>query len=172
MSDFPADAEPTGPSLPAGLPDGLAPLRGVGLGNYPLMNPPLGANAIPRWRRTDLRFSPRWSLTDRTIVVHMSNMTLKWLSTRDLVSRPGAALKSLPYDGAALVTSNGKPRALLLAVNEDSFLEDVTGILGYLGTQGAQRARAKAEAAGRANLSDEAINGVIAKTRTARRRAK
>jgi hypothetical protein len=101
----------------------------------------------------------------------MSYMKLKWLSTRDLVGRPGAALKSLPRDGAALITSNGKPRALLLAVDEVSFLDDVTAILGFLGSQGLQRARAKSAATGHANLSDDAIDAVIAKARAARRRS-
>jgi len=98
-------------------------------------------------------------------------MKLKWLTTRDLVGRPGAALKSLPRDGAALITSNGKPRALLLAVDEVSFLDDVTAILGFLGAQGVQRARAKAVATKHANLSDDEIDTVIAKTRAARRRS-
>jgi hypothetical protein len=101
----------------------------------------------------------------------MSYMKLKWLSTRDLVGRPGAALKSLPRDGAALITSNGKPRALLLAVDEISFLDDVTAILGFLGSQGLQRARAKSAATGHANLSDDAIDAVIAKARATRRRS-
>jgi hypothetical protein len=72
-------------------------------------------------------------LTYRTSVLQLYYMKLKWLSTRDLVGRPGAALKSLPRDGAALITSNGKPRALLLAVDENSFMDDVTAILGFLG---------------------------------------
>jgi len=95
-------------------------------------------------------------------------MQLKWLTTRDLVGRPGAVLKALPRDGAALLTTNGKPRALLLPVNEASFLEDVTGVIGYLAEQGAQRARAKAVAEGRDHMSDNAIDSVIAKTRAAR----
>jgi hypothetical protein len=74
----------------------------------------------------------------------------------------------LPRDGAALLTTNGKPRALLLPVNEASFLEDVTGVIGYLAEQGAQRARAKAVAEGRDQMSDDAIDSVIAKTRAAR----
>jgi hypothetical protein len=95
-------------------------------------------------------------------------MQLKWLTTRDLVSRPGAVLKALPQDGAALLTTNGKPRALLLPVNEASFLEDITSVMGYLAEQGAQRARAKSVAEGRDQMSDEAIDAVIAKTRAAR----
>ncbi|HXC01226.1 MAG TPA: hypothetical protein VNU49_01155 [Opitutaceae bacterium] len=98
-------------------------------------------------------------------------MKLKWLSTRDLVGRPGAALKSLPRDGAALITSNGKPRALLLAVDENSFMDDVTAILGFLGAQGLQRAHAKSVATGHDNRSDDEIDAVIKKTRAARRRS-
>lgn len=98
-------------------------------------------------------------------------MQLKWLTTRDLVGRPGAVLKALPQDGAALLTSNGKPRALLLPVDESTFLEDVTAIMGYLAEQGAQRARTKAVAEGRDQMSDDAVDAVIAKTRAARRAA-
>ncbi len=98
----------------------------------------------------------------------MSYMQLKWLTTRDLVGHPGAVLKALPHDGAALLTSNGKPRALLLPVNEASFLDDVTAIIGYLAEQGAQRARAKAVAEGRDQMSDEAIDASIKKARAAR----
>lgn len=96
-------------------------------------------------------------------------MKLKWLTTRDLVSRPGAVLKRLPQDGAALLTANGKPRALLLPVDETSFLEDITALMGYLAEQGAQRARAKAVAAGRDRMSDDEIDAVIARTRRTRR---
>lgn len=96
-------------------------------------------------------------------------MKLKWLTTRDLVARPGAALNALPRDGAALLTSNGKPRALLLPVDEASFLDEITAILGFLGAQGLQRAQAQAVADGRAKMSDDEIGVVIAKTRTARR---
>jgi hypothetical protein len=110
-------------------------------------------------------------LTDRTSVLQLYYMKLKWLSTRDLVGRPGAALKSLPRDGAALITSNGKPRAILLAVDENSFMDDVTAILGFLGAQGLQRARAKSVATGHANRSDDEIDAVIKKTRAARRRS-
>lgn len=110
-------------------------------------------------------------LTCRAVILRLSNMKLKWLSTRDLVGRPGAALKSLPRDGAALITSNGKPRALLLAVDEGSFLDDVTAIIGFLGAQGLHRARAKAVVANRAELSDDEIDTVIAKTRASRRRS-
>ncbi len=96
-------------------------------------------------------------------------MQLKWLTTRELVGHPGAVLNALPKDGAALLTTNGKPRALLLPVDEASFLEDVTAVIGYLAEQGAQRARAKAVAEGRDQMSDEAIEAVIAKPRAARR---
>lgn len=98
-------------------------------------------------------------------------MQMKWLSTRELVSQPGAVLGALPRDGAALLTTNGKPRALLLPVNEASFLDDVTAILGYFAEQGARRARAKAMAEGRDQMSDKAIEAVIKKTRAARRAA-
>ena len=108
------------------------------------------------------------SVDNRTGVLHLSNMQLKWLTTRELVARPGAVLKALPQDGAALLTTNGKPRALLLPVNEATFLEDVTAIIGYLAEQGAQRARAKAVAKRRDQMSDDAIDAVIAKTRATR----
>lgn len=99
-------------------------------------------------------------------------MKLKWLTTRDLVSRPGAALKALPRDGAALLTANGKPRALLLPIDEASFLTDLSAVLGFLGAQGLQRAQAQAVAEGRSAMSDDEIDAVIATTRAARRRAR
>jgi hypothetical protein len=61
---------------------------------------------------------------------------------------------------------------LPVALGEESFLEDVTGMLGFLAAQRVQRSRAKADAKGRITESDEAIDAVIAKTRSARRRAK
>jgi len=96
-------------------------------------------------------------------------MQLSWLSTRELVGRPGAALKSLSTDGAALITANGKPRAILIPVNEVSFLEDITSLIGFLAAQGAQRARNKALADGRSEMSDADIDEVISKSRAARR---
>lgn len=97
-------------------------------------------------------------------------MKLKWLSTRDLVARPGAALSALPRDGVALLTTNGKPRALLLPVDEASFPDDITAILGFLGAQGLKRAQGQSVANGRAKLGDGEIDAVIARSRAARRR--
>jgi len=99
-------------------------------------------------------------------------MTLKWMTTRELVGRPGAALKSLPRDGAALITVNGKPRALLLAVDEKSFMEDVTSLFGFFASQGARRARQNAAATGHAALTDADIDGVVTKARADRRRGR
>ena len=46
---------------------------------------------------------------------------MKFLSIREFSKTPGIALSKLAQDGKAVLTNNGKPAAIMLTVNADSF---------------------------------------------------
>ena len=48
---------------------------------------------------------------------------MQFLTIRELSKAPKAALSKLAHDGKAVLTNNGKPAAIMLTVNAESFEE-------------------------------------------------
>ncbi len=84
---------------------------------------------------------------------------MRFVSVRDLREKSGSLWKSLPEEGEMVITSNGRPIAILAAVNESNLeeslsafrraraIEAVAGLQHQSAEQGTQRiSREKTEA--------------------------
>ncbi|MCF7688739.1 MAG: type II toxin-antitoxin system prevent-host-death family antitoxin [Cephaloticoccus sp.] len=52
-------------------------------------------------------------------------MKTKWIASREFSANPGRALKAVSQSGRVLVTSNGKPKAIMIPTSEDTFSQDL-----------------------------------------------
>jgi prevent-host-death family protein len=96
---------------------------------------------------------------------------MKFISSRELRINPGAVWKRLRQEKDLVITSNGKPVAVLTSAEEDS-LEDVLTTLRQGRAQAAvAHIRQAAVAHGLDKLTDEAIQDVVRKTRREGRKA-
>lgn len=96
---------------------------------------------------------------------------MKFVSSRELRINPGVVWKQLRQEMDLVITSNGKPLGVLTIAEEEN-LEDVLAVLRRGRAQAAvARMRQTALARGLDKLSDEAIEGVIRKTRRSGRKA-
>ena len=95
---------------------------------------------------------------------------MKFVSSRELRINPGAVWKRLRQEKDLVITSNGKPVAVLTFAEEDN-LEDVLTTLRQGRAQAAvTHLRQAAVARGLNTLTDEAIQNIIQKTRRGGRR--
>jgi prevent-host-death family protein len=96
---------------------------------------------------------------------------MKFVSSRELRINPGEVWKQLRQEMDLVITSNGKPLGVLTIAEEEN-LEDVLAVLRRGRAQAAvARMRQTALARGLDRLSDQAIEGVIRKTRRSGRKA-
>ncbi len=95
---------------------------------------------------------------------------MKTLTIRDFRTRPREARKTISEEGEALLTSNGRPVALMLGVNGDSFEESLETLRRARALQALRRIRAESKARGLDRLNRKQIDALIAKTRKERRR--
>lgn len=90
---------------------------------------------------------------------------MKFISSRELRINPGAVWKRLRQEKDLIVTSNGKPVAVLTCAEEDT-LEDVLAALRQGRAHSAvAHLRQTAVAHGLATLADDAVEDIIRKTR-------
>jgi PHD/YefM family antitoxin component YafN of YafNO toxin-antitoxin module len=97
-------------------------------------------------------------------------VSMKTLTIRDFRTRPRQAQKTLADSGEALLTSNGRPVALMLRVDSDSLDQTMETVRRARALQAARKMRADAKARGLDSLSFKQIDAVIARSRKARRR--
>ena len=90
---------------------------------------------------------------------------MKTLTIRDLRTRPREAQKTLADEGEALLTSNGKPVALMLRVDSDSLTETLETIRRARGLRALRAIRRRARERGLDRLSGKEIDALIKKTR-------
>ncbi len=95
---------------------------------------------------------------------------MKTFSIRDFRTRPRQAQKALAEAGEALLTSNGRPVALMLRVDGDSLDETLETLRRARALQAVREIRHAARARGLNRLSAKEIDAIIAKSRRARRR--
>lgn len=94
---------------------------------------------------------------------------LKYLSLRDLRNTPGALWRKLRGGATVAITSEGRPRALVIGLEE----EDLPGAVQLLERLRAQRAVTRlraAAAAGTDKLDPDAVAREIRAARRSRRR--
>jgi prevent-host-death family protein len=95
---------------------------------------------------------------------------MKFIAVRDLRLKPGQVWERLDREGEVIITSNGKPIALLTRVNEEDFEKTVTAVRrarALMAMEGMQRASL---AAGKDRMSDAEIEAEIRAARRSRRR--
>src|SRR5712692_7322422 len=95
---------------------------------------------------------------------------MKTLTIRDFRTRPRQAQKALVDEGEALLTSNGRPVALMLRVDGDSLDQTMETVRRARALQAVREIRREAKARGLDRLGFRQIDAIIAKSRKARRR--
>lgn len=92
------------------------------------------------------------------------------MTIRDLRTRPREAQKTLAAAGEAILTSNGRPVALMVRVDSESLDETVETLRRARALQALREIRREAKSRGLDKLSATRIDALMTKTRRARRR--
>ena len=95
---------------------------------------------------------------------------MKFVAVRDLRLKPGQVWERLNREGEMIITSNGKPIALLTRVNEEDFEKTIAAVRrarALMAMEGMQRASL---AAGTDRMSDDEIEAEIKAARRGRAR--
>lgn len=95
---------------------------------------------------------------------------MKTLTIRDLRTRPRQAQKTLSVEGEALLTSNGRPVALMLGVDSESLDETLETVRRARALRALREIRREARERGLDRLTMTQIDAIIRKTRRERRR--
>lgn len=95
---------------------------------------------------------------------------MKFITVRDLRGRARQVWSQLARERDLILTSNGKPFAVLSAVSEDSVEESLTAIRRARALAAVERIQGRSAAGGTDNLTLGEINAEIAAARKARRR--
>jgi hypothetical protein len=97
-------------------------------------------------------------------------MKMKWLASREFSASPGKALATVARVGRVLVTSAGKPRAIMIPTSEATFDSDIELLDRMAMAKVVAEIRADSVRNGTDKLTLEDINAEIAAVRAARRR--
>jgi antitoxin (DNA-binding transcriptional repressor) of toxin-antitoxin stability system len=95
---------------------------------------------------------------------------MKFITVRDLRGRPTEVWTKLSRDKELVLTSNGKPIAILSAVSEDTLEGSLVALREARAIAAIEAMQSHSVAVGTDMLSLEEINAEIAETRKARRR--
>lgn len=95
---------------------------------------------------------------------------MKTLTIRDFRTRPRQAQKTLASEGEAVLTSNGRPVALMLRVSGETLDETVETVRRARAMQALRELRRNAKARGLDRMSPKDINALIRKVRRVRAR--
>ncbi len=95
---------------------------------------------------------------------------MKIVTIRDFRTGPRQVQRALLKEKEALLTSNGRPVALMLSVNSDSLDETVETVRRARALRALREIRREARERGLERLSPGEIDAIIARTRKARRR--
>lgn len=95
---------------------------------------------------------------------------MKFLSVRDLRSKSGDVWKGLAAERELVVTSNGRPIAILSAVTEDTLEETLTAIRRSRAIAAVSEIQRLSVQRGTDSVSDVDIDAEIRAVRRARRR--
>jgi antitoxin (DNA-binding transcriptional repressor) of toxin-antitoxin stability system len=103
-------------------------------------------------------------------VIYLRGRLVKFVSVSDLRLKPGQVWKGLDRVGEMIITSKGKPIALLTRVNEEDFEKTVAAVRrarALMAVEGMQRASVTT---GKDRMSDAEIEAEIKATRRSRAR--
>jgi len=94
---------------------------------------------------------------------------MRFLSVRDLRGKSAEVWKNLPEEREMVITSNGRPVAILAAVNESNLEESLAAFRQARAVDAVAKLQQRAAATSVSELSLDDINAEIAATRSARR---
>lgn len=97
-------------------------------------------------------------------------MKTKWLASRELSARPGRALAAVARAGRAVVTANGKPKAIMISTSEDTIARDLEMLDRVTLAQVVGAIRSDSVRQGSDALTTDDIDAEIAAARAKRRR--
>ena len=95
---------------------------------------------------------------------------MRFISVRDLRNRSGQIWRDLPQERDMVVTSNGKPIAILSATSEDTVEESLAAIRQARAMAAVAAMQMQSLEAGTHRMSLKEINAIIEDVRKARRR--
>jgi antitoxin (DNA-binding transcriptional repressor) of toxin-antitoxin stability system len=95
---------------------------------------------------------------------------MKFITVRELRGRPGEVWTKLARDKDLILTSNGKPIAILSAVSEDTVERSLVALRRARAIAAVEALQSRSVAAGTDKLSLEEIQAEIAAARNARQR--
>ena len=95
---------------------------------------------------------------------------MKFVTVRDLRGRSAEVWRQLAEEQELVVTSNGKPIAILTSTNKDTFEQSLREVRRARALQAVSEIQQRSAEQGREKLTDEQIDAEIAATRKSRRR--
>jgi antitoxin (DNA-binding transcriptional repressor) of toxin-antitoxin stability system len=95
---------------------------------------------------------------------------MKFISVRDLRGKSADIWRELPEEREMVITSNGRPVAILAAVNESNLEESLAAFRQTRAIDAVASLQRRSVARGADALTSEDINAEIATVREARRR--
>ena len=95
---------------------------------------------------------------------------MKFITVRDLRGRPGHVWSQLARERDLVLTSNGKPVAILSAVSEDNLEESFAAVRRARAVAAVEKIQSHSVATGTDQLSMEEINSEVKAARKARRK--
>ena len=90
---------------------------------------------------------------------------MKFFTVRDLRTAPRSVWDTLEEQNEAVITNNGKPTALMLSIDENSFEDTLASVRQVRAMRAVNRMQMAASESGVSQLSLEEINAEIASTR-------
>ena len=95
---------------------------------------------------------------------------MKFIPSRDLRIRPGEVWKKLKTERELIVTSHGRPVAMMVPVNEENFEESLTDLRRTRANTALKNIREQAAKNGLDKLTMDEIDEIIHQTRMDRRK--
>jgi hypothetical protein len=90
---------------------------------------------------------------------------MKFISSRELSTKPAGVYRELAKEGKLVVSYNGKPKALMVSIDEDSFEGVLAAVTRALAEYALSEMREEAKERGLDRASDAEIEKVIRKAR-------
>jgi antitoxin (DNA-binding transcriptional repressor) of toxin-antitoxin stability system len=103
-------------------------------------------------------------------VIYLPGGLVKFVSVSDLRLKPGQVWKRLDREGEMIITSRGRPIALLTRVNEEDFEKTVITFRRARGLMAMEAMQRASLVAGKDKISDAEIEAEIRAARRSRRR--
>jgi prevent-host-death family protein len=95
---------------------------------------------------------------------------MKFITVRDLRGRSAEIWRQLAVEHELVITSNGKPIAILTSTSEDAFEQSIREVRRARALRAVSELQQRSVENGRDGVTDEEIEVEIAETRAARRR--